>query len=384
MRFLFVIQGEGRGHMTQAVSLKNILEAKGHSVEKIIIGTSQGRVIPEFIRQEFGGREVAIPSPNFALDKRGRKVRLLKTIAVNLMHLPRFVSSVWRVKELIKVVKPDMVVNFYDLLAGLTFYFYRFQIPFVCVGHQYLTLHPDFPFPRGNGFQRFLLKWHTRLTALRAHKLLALSFRYMDTKPGSRLIVVPPLLRKMVMDKSPEKGDFFLGYLLNKAYADEVVNWHKKYPTEKAHFFWDNQEAEEETIIHRNLIFHRLSDTKFVDFMSRCKGVVTTAGFESVCEAMYLGKPVLMVPTYGHYEQQCNATDAIMAGAGIQAKNFAIERLADYVPHYRSDQKKIQHWVDSACKQFVFHLTESRVYTPEVFTSNSLLSQASKGAPVES
>lgn len=49
--------------------------------------------------------------------------------------------------------------------------------------------------------------------------------------------------------------------------------------------------------------------------MSSCRAYATTAGFESVCEAMYLGKPLLMVPA--HIEQDCNAYDAARGGAGI-------------------------------------------------------------------
>lgn len=49
--------------------------------------------------------------------------------------------------------------------------------------------------------------------------------------------------------------------------------------------------------------------------MAGCKAYASTAGFESICEAMYLGKPVLMVPA--HIEQDCNAYDAMKAGAGI-------------------------------------------------------------------
>ena len=35
-----------------------------------------------------------------------------------------------------------------------------------------------------------------------------------------------------------------------------------------------------------------------------------SAGFESVCEALYLGKPALVVPTEGQLEQKLNAWDA--------------------------------------------------------------------------
>ena len=46
----------------------------------------------------------------------------------------------------------------------------------------------------------------------------------------------------------------------------------------------------------------------------------TTAGLNLFGEAMYLGKPVLMVPA--HIEQDCNVHDAAMAGAGIVSDSF--------------------------------------------------------------
>ena len=33
--------------------------------------------------------------------------------------------------------------------------------------------------------------------------------------------------------------------------------------------------------------FHQLDDVKFLRYMAGCKAYATTAGFESVCEAMY-------------------------------------------------------------------------------------------------
>jgi len=38
MRFLFIVQGEGRGHMTQAISMHDILVRNGHEVVEILIG----------------------------------------------------------------------------------------------------------------------------------------------------------------------------------------------------------------------------------------------------------------------------------------------------------------------------------------------------------
>ena len=60
--------------------------------------------------------------------------------------------------------------------------------------------------------------------------------------------------------------------------------------------------------------------------MAGCKAYASTAGFESICEAMYLGKPVLMVPA--HIEQDCNAYDAMKAGAGIIGDSFDLQSAA--------------------------------------------------------
>lgn len=50
MKVIFVIQGEGRGHLTQALALKQMLLHEGHEVVKVLVGKSKNRVIPEFSR----------------------------------------------------------------------------------------------------------------------------------------------------------------------------------------------------------------------------------------------------------------------------------------------------------------------------------------------
>ena len=36
MKFLFIVQGEGRGHLTQAITLENILLRNGHEVDVLL------------------------------------------------------------------------------------------------------------------------------------------------------------------------------------------------------------------------------------------------------------------------------------------------------------------------------------------------------------
>lgn len=377
MRFVFIVQGEGRGHMTQAVSLMQILECKGHDVSRIVVGKSRNREIPLFIKHAFGNKMLLLDSPNFVLDRKQKRIRFIKSIVHGVLGLRRYIGSVRKLRACLRSENPDLVVNFYDLLAGLAYFVRPLDIPYVCVGHQYLCLHSAFKFPRGHFIQRKLFRFYTRITAIGATKLLALSFRQLPSLLSSRLLVVPPLLRKEVFQLHPEKGSFILGYLLNKAYAEEVIAWHKEHPEEVAHFFWDNAHAAEETVVHRNLVFHTLSDTKFLDYMRRSKGVVTTAGFESVCEAMYLGKPLLLVPSYGHFEQLTNAIDAVSSGAGVYAQSFMIQQFVDYIPRHRNDYDTFKAWVESAGQQFIFHLVVSGAAEIETFRGKNCLSTVS-------
>jgi uncharacterized protein (TIGR00661 family) len=123
------------------------------------------------------------------------------------------------------------------------------------------------------------------------------------------------------------------------------------------HFFWDKKNAPEELHINEKLTFHKINDLKFLTLMSKCMAYSSTAGFESICEAMYLGKPIMMVPTYGHFEQTCNALDASIAGAGIPANIFDLSLLVDYIPKHKDISKEFRIWADSAKEKFLRLLT---------------------------
>ena len=48
MKYLFIVQGEGRGHLTQAISLSQMLRRHGHEVVEVLVGKSSNREIPAF------------------------------------------------------------------------------------------------------------------------------------------------------------------------------------------------------------------------------------------------------------------------------------------------------------------------------------------------
>ena len=52
MKFLFIVQGEGRGHLTQAITLEEILLRNGHEVVEVLVGKSSSRRLPGFFTRK--------------------------------------------------------------------------------------------------------------------------------------------------------------------------------------------------------------------------------------------------------------------------------------------------------------------------------------------
>lgn len=343
MKLVFFVQGEGRGHLTQALALSQLLKHTGHELAAVLVGQSNGQEVPDFFTKTIGSPVHSYASPNLIFDKKKGCIDIPKTIRIHLGQLPTYLKSLNSIRRIIDEIKPDVIVNFYELIGGVYNFLYRPGIPMVCIAHQYLLLSPTFPFPKNSWWDRQLVNLNTRITALGATKKLALSFRSIpDETPHTR--IVPPLLRQELQKLRPSTGDYILVYMTQHGLGDQIIDWHKKNREVRLHCFWDNPQAEKEVKINENLSFHQINAELYLKFMEGCKGLVTTAGFESVCEAMYLEKPVLMVPVPGHFEQACNAIDGVISGAGINSPTFDLSLLTEFIEHYHSPQRDFQKW----------------------------------------
>lgn len=357
MRYLFIVQGEGRGHMTQAISLADMLRRHGHEVVSVLIGKSKGREVPGFFKDKIQAPVFVYETPSFIFTKDRKHINLPRTMLYNFTpgRLAKYNKSIEFIHESIKEAKPDVVINFYEMLAGLSHLRFREDLPFINIGHQYLLKHPAYQYGRGDTQGLLFLRIHTYVSSLSATKTLALSFYPMKDSLSERIAVVPPLLRKEVLEMPPSRKNHILGYMLNQGYEKEVREWHEKHPEVELHFFWDKRDAPEELKVDDTLTFHKINDEKFLEYMRDCRGYITTAGFESVCEALYLGKPVMMIPA--HIEQEVNAADAASIGAGIVGNNFNLTPLLEYLETDPPVNEKFRQWQDSAEELFLKHLT---------------------------
>lgn len=358
MRYLFIVQGDGRGHMMQALALSEILHRNGHEVIEVLVGRNKIRDIPRWFYQKIGTEVITYDSFSFVLKKDRKHIHLFKTILYNsqLSKMKKYFESIELIHQRIETKKPDYVINFFEILVGFSYLRYKEKIPIISIGHQFMIKHPQFIHGKGDEQGMMFLRLHVLLCSIGASKIMALSFYPLENSNNNQIITVPPLLRKEILKQETTEKDHILVYMLNSGYEDEIRSWHKKNPETKLVCFWDKKDEPLHLKIDQNLSFNKIDDGLFLEHLLSCKGYVSTAGFESICEAFYLGKPTMMIPA--HIEQEVNAADAVCTGMGISGSRFNIDHLLEYiVKNDKTTNDSFRKWVNTAENTFLEHLT---------------------------
>jgi uncharacterized protein (TIGR00661 family) len=312
--------------MTQAIAAAQTLERQGHEIVAVTIGTNPCRALPEFFRKAFGERLRPLESPGFVFQG-ARGVATLATGRQLLSGLGRYGESLVSIGNAIEETQPELILNFLEPLMGVFNLLRPHRIPVVAIGHQFMMEHPEFVRCDQFALQQWMMRRYVSLAGARSTKL-ALSFYPTASLERRRLFVCPPLLRDEVFDLPQDRpGRFLLAYVLNPGYAADILRWHSAYPDVEIHCFCEKPKVEPVWRYDSTLSFHKLDGTKFLRMMAESRGVACTAGFESLNEAAWLGKPLLVVPVENHVEQHLNALDAQKAGLAVAATSFDLTPL---------------------------------------------------------
>lgn len=361
MKYLFVVQGEGRGHMTQAITVASLLRDAGHQVVEVLVGECSNRELPQFFTDRIGANVVRYKSPALDYGKGGKMGKIWRSIIKNSQPIKsvQWINSINTIARRIKATKPDVVVNFYEMLMGATVMLHRIKAPVVSIAHQFMLEHPQYKHRAESSQSQLMMATMNAFCYTGSHKILALSLYALPQNHyrtrRKNIVVVPPLLRPEIFEVESTAGDYILAYMLNPAFLEDILEWKSNHPEIKVHLFWDKAGEPEHQEIVDGLWLHRINDKLFIEKMAASAGYITTAGFESVCEAYYLGKPVMMIPA--HIEQQINARDAAGAGVGIISNNFDLGHLAQYIPQHENRNEEFRAWVESAGTIFLKELT---------------------------
>jgi uncharacterized protein (TIGR00661 family) len=344
-RCIFIVQGEGKGHMSQALAMKEYLQEAGHTVEAVFLGISSEDEVPDYFRNSFLDKLHIFQSPWFLRTPNKKGIYVGRTILFNLMHSLDYMRTITRIRREINLIKPDVVFNFYELLGAMAMRKSAPGIKKIGVGHHFYLYLNRSVCKGGVLWHRWLLSLHTRLIIKSCDRVLALSYK--KEQGNASIRVVPPLVRREFREMNYVQGDSYLVYMLHEGFIYDLVRLAEELPGFRADVFSSHEPAFE---IPEGIRIHPFDAKKFSTLMASCKGLITTAGFDTAAEAAFHGIPLVVIPSHNHYEQKCNGADISANGIGIVASQIDRGTLEGI---HSSDCTDYRAWVSGAGEQVI-------------------------------
>jgi uncharacterized protein (TIGR00661 family) len=317
MRILYGAVGEGLGHATRSGVVAEHLLAQGHEVKMV----ASGRAFPYLAERLPDVEEIF--GFSFALED--GKVDTWRTIVKNVRGATGGVPENWRHGAAIaEAFDPELVITDFD---GFAYAVARIRrIPVVSLGNIQMVARctHDADILEGIRVSHAQARAFVGSKLPRADRYLILTFFYPEIA-SKRTALVPPVLRGEIVAARPEAGGHMLAYGRMAQESLDALST-TGIPT----YVYGARDGLEQDVVEGSLTFRPFSNDGFVEDLRTCRGVVASAGFSLMCEAVYLRKPMLAVPLAGQFEQVMNARYLERLGYGVTADHVderALERF---------------------------------------------------------
>jgi len=304
MKGMLIIQGEGRGHISQAISYCE----NNPQIKICCVIISSNREIPDRFFDHFGEIQIVkLSSLNF--EYKNGKIDFTKTLFNNIIKLPKFILNLFKVRNKIKYYDPDVVLNFYEALSFLSTL--NLKTKKISIANQYLFYTNGLKIPSMN-IKYYMIKFWNYITSVGSDEILAPSFiKFPNNK---KVKTIDPLIRKDIKSIIPKSKDYILVYLINSYIVDKFL---KNVESDKNYeLFCDHKPKK----LPSNVKYNKLDVDNFTNKLSNCRRVIATSGFQLICESLYLNKEIEVIPI--HYEQEINGYNLEIHSLGKVSELF--------------------------------------------------------------
>jgi uncharacterized protein (TIGR00661 family) len=285
MKILYGIQSTGNGHISRSAKIVNKLIRKGCEVDILLSGRNSQLAFPFPIKYNLSGL-------TFFYDGSG-EISYWKT---------------WKELKIFQFFK-DIKLNLddYDLVISdfepITAWAAKLQSK-KCIGisNQCSYLSNKIPRPKEKDFLgETILKWMAPVSTP-----IGLHFEKYDD-----FIFTPIIKESLIQLKTSDKGHytvylptFDIEHILGEVYKIKSTRFEIFTQIKKPHW------------IGKCHIMPIRKDV-FDESLRNCHGVISSGGFQTSVESLYLGKKLMVVPTKGQYEQICNAESLKRLGCDV-------------------------------------------------------------------
>jgi len=322
VRILYGVVGEGMGHAMRSRVILDEL-TKRHQVQVVVSGRAY-----DYLKARASERLAVEKIWGYSLVYEDNQVRKFKTLLENvkgaLRGWPRNVRAYF---DLAEKFEPDVVISDFESWSYL--FAKNHRLPVISVDNmQIIDRCRHAPaLVKGLGAEM-------KLTQAIVKAKVAGAFHYYITtffRPPVRLkrtSLHPPILRPEILAARPEKG----GHLL--VYQTSTSNRALPKILEASGFecrVYGLRRDLKADVREGNVIYRPFSEGGFIDDLRTARGVIASAGFTLMGEAVYLRRPMLAVPVRKQFEQVLNARYLEAEGYGLGAEAISGARLGEFI-----------------------------------------------------
>ena len=325
-RIVYALCGEGRGHLSRTLALAHTLRERGHELV-FCCGGSAKRALEEGPHAE---EVLDVPALGQAI--RDNRVDFAQTVCRNLGPVLFKAEIVRGLARRLEKLHPAGLVTDFEPFSALAAELVG--LPVVSLNRQQILTETRVRAPRAHRFAAALTAGVVRHVApRRPARVVMPSFAPGASAPPrrpERSSLVPPILRPAVRARTPSVGEHIVVYY-NHAGAEGVLEALRR--VDHPFILFGFGQGVGQGGRDGNLTFMPPSDAGFLDALVSSRGVICTAGFTLLSEALYLGKPILTVPNRGSFEQVLNALELTRArlGEAVVGQPLTGEDVAAFV-----------------------------------------------------
>jgi uncharacterized protein (TIGR00661 family) len=307
VKILYGVVGEGMGHAIRSRVVIERLLAWGHEVEVVVSGRAYSYLKAQLPSvHEIWGLSIVMED---------HEVKRWDT-ALSMVRgaLGGWPENLKKYAQMVDRFSPEVVISDFETFSAL--YGHAQGLPVICLDNIQAVRrlwHPD-EILRGRKADWRLTRSIIKAKIPSASHYLITSF--FDAPPRlERVTVVPPILRSSILEARPTRGEHVLVYQTGESFEalPQVLSQFGEVPFR----VYGLRRGLEEEVVEGNLTFCPFGEERFVEDLASCRGVIASAGFTLIGEALHLGKPYLATPVRGQFEQVMNARYLEHLGYGL-------------------------------------------------------------------
>jgi uncharacterized protein (TIGR00661 family) len=332
MRILYGVVGEGMGHATRSKVVIEHLVSKGHKVKIVVSGRAY-----QFLKRHFSDvveiRGLTIKYASGAMD---RDASVLQNV---LLSPSMLVQNATSYVDDVRHFKPKIVFSDFDSYAY--FFAKRFKLPIVSIDNQQIIhkcKHDDEitkgVFADYRATRAFV---KAKLPGCDHYVITSFFTPAIRSKFDGRVTIVPPILRREVLEAEPRMGNHVLVYQTStsdKALIAELNRLQKRTFV----VYGLRRDA-----VQGNCTLRNFSEQQFVKDLASARAVVTNGGLSLIHEAIYLQKPILSVPVRHQFEQEMNARYLELYDYGLAAPRTDADVLDAFLRQEHKYTRALRH-----------------------------------------